>query len=89
MELQGILVFRGETQQITDKFAKRDFVVETQEQYPQLIKFELHQDKVDLIDPYADGELITVDFNLRGRSYTDKNGNVQYANTLAVWKIQK
>lgn len=89
MEVTGTLYFVGQTQQITDKFAKRDFVIETQEQYPQKIKFELHQDKVDLIEPYADGEQINVSFNLRGRSYEDKNGVTQYANTLQAWRIQK
>jgi single-strand DNA-binding protein len=89
MELQGILTYRSETQQITEKFSKRDFVIKTDEQYPQEIKFELHQDKTDLIDPYSDGELIKVEFNLRGRSYTNKDGVTQYANTLQAWRIQK
>lgn len=89
MELTGKLIFVGETQQISEKFSKRDFVIETQEQYPQQIKFELHQDKTDLIDSYTIDEVITVSFNLRGRSYVDKNSLTQYSNTLQAWKIQR
>lgn len=89
MELTGKLIYVAETQQITDKFSKREFVVETFEQYPQQIKFELHQDKTDLIDSYTINETITVSLNLRGRSYVDKNGLTQYSNTLQAWKIQR
>lgn len=89
MELEGKLIFKSEIQQVTDKFSKKDFVIETNEQYPQQIKFELHQDRVDLIDVYQLGETINVCFNLRGRSYTDKQGITQYSNTLQAWKIQR
>jgi hypothetical protein len=89
MEFTGKLIYKGEIQQVTDKFSKRDFVIETQEQYPQQIKFELHQDRVDLIDVYNLEEVIIVSFNLRGKSYTDKNGITQYINTLQAWKIAR
>ena len=89
MELQGKLIFKSEVQQVTEKFSKRDFVVETNEQFPQQVKFELHQDRTDLIDVYELEETINVSFNLRGRSYTDKQGETQYSNTLQAWKIQR
>jgi hypothetical protein len=89
MELTGKIIFIGELQQVSEKFAKRDFAIETLEQYPQQIKFELHQDRTDLIDPYKIDEIVTVSYNLRGRSYLDKNGITQYSNTLQSWKIQR
>ena len=89
MELSGKIIFVAETQQITEKFSKRDFVIETIEQYPQQVKFELHQDKTDLIDSYKIDEVVSVSFNLRGRSYIDKNNITQYSNTLQAWKIQR
>ena len=89
MELLGKIIFVAETQQITEKFSKRDFVIETIEQYPQQVKFELHQDKTDLIDSYKIDEVVSVSFNLRGRSYIDKNNITQYSNTLQAWKIQR
>ncbi len=89
MQLTGKIIFIGEVNQVSDKFQKRDFVLETQEQYPQQIKLELHQDRIDLIDVYQLDEVVTADFNLRGRSYVDKQGQTQYSNTLQVWKIQR
>lgn len=88
MELTGRLIYKSEVQQISEKFCKVDFVIETDEQYSQKVKFELHQDRVDIIDPYKIGELLNVSFNLKGREFTDKNGETQYSNTLQAWKIQ-
>ena len=89
MELTGKLIYVAETQKISEKFSKRDFAIETQEQFPQQIKFELHQDRTDLIDSYNIDEVIKVSFNLKGRSYVDKNVLTQYSNTLQAWKIQR
>ena len=89
MELTGRLIYKSEVQQISEKFFKVDFVLETDEQYSQKVKFELHQDRVDLIHPYKIGELVNVSFNLKGREFTDKNGETQYSNTLQAWKIQR
>lgn len=72
------------TQVVSDKFSKREFVIETTEQYPQLISIEFTQDKCGLLDSYQVGETVTVDFNLRGREWNGK-----YFNTLQAWKISR
>jgi single-strand DNA-binding protein len=89
MELTGKIIYIGEVQVISEKFSKRDFAIATLEQYSQEIKLELHQDRIDLIDPYKIDEIVTISYNLRGRSYLDKNGFTQYSNTLQAWKIQR
>jgi hypothetical protein len=79
------------TQQVTERFSKREFVLripDREPQYDQLVKFELHGDKVDVIDVYNSGDKVTVTFNLRGRKHTGQNG-INYFNTLQAWKIQK
>lgn len=89
MEILGNIIFIGETQQISEKFKKREFVIETDEQYPQQIKLQFEGDKCSILDNYDIGQQATVYFNLRGRSYTDKQNQTQYANTLQAWKIQR
>lgn len=80
----------SDTQQITDTFKKREFVIETDEQYPQSIGFEVIQDKVSLIEPFAEGELIEVFFNLRGREWQkDSSSPIRVFNSLHAWRIQK
>lgn len=89
MEVKGTLKLVNDTQQITDKFRKREFVVATQEQYAQFITMELQGDNCDVIDAYAEGEEIVVSINLRGRMWTNKEGEDKYFNTIVAWKIQR
>lgn len=89
MQVSGNLKLVRETQQVTDKFQKREFVVQTTEQYPQFITMELQGDKCDIIDSYAEGEEVVVDINLRGRSWVNKDGEEKFFNTIVAWKIQR
>lgn len=77
-----------ETVQITDKFQKREFIAETGDQYPQLIKFELTQDKTDLLNDIKRQVNAKIFFNLRGREYQNNEGEKRYFNSLNVWKIE-
>lgn len=91
MQLTGKIVHATKTEQITDSFKKRDLIIEIDgdTQYPQEIKVELHQDKTELITGMVKGDIVTVDVNLRGRSWENKEGVKQWFNTLAVWKITR
>lgn len=91
MEISGKIIEIFETQQINDSFKKREFVVEYREnpQYPELIKFECTQEKCSLLDSYKKGEDVNVSFNLRGRKWTDPQGNDKYFNTLQAWRLSK
>lgn len=70
-------------------FQKRDIVVTTDEQYPQMILIELHQDKCDLINSYNVGDNIKVYTNIRGREWINPQGEVKYFNSLVGWRIEK
>lgn len=92
-ELTGKLIEKFDTQDISDKFRKREFVVEKIEnsngfEFTDYIKFQLTQDKCSLIDGIDRGEDIKVSFNLRGRKW-EKQGNVNYFTNLEAWRIEK
>lgn len=89
MNITGTLKTVFETKQVSATFSTREFVIETPEQYPQTILLQLVQDKCDLIDSYAEGEEIVVEFNVRGRPWTNPQGEVKYFNTLQCWKISR
>ena len=74
---------------VTETFKKRELIIEFAEnpQYPEFIKFEALQDKVNLFDPLKVGDQVEVFFNLRGRPWTDKSGKTAYFNTLVVWRV--
>lgn len=87
MVLKGELIRIYETKQVSEKFALREFVIETKEQYPQSIILQVSQDKCKVLDNYKLGDLVQVSINVRGRKWTDKEGNDRFFNTLEVWKI--
>ena len=78
-----------EIQSVSATFKKREFVLEhIERQYPEYIKFELIQDKCDLLDKFQVGQDINVEFNLKGRKWTSPQGEVKYFNTLQAWRIE-
>ncbi len=90
MEITGILKMKTDTQQVSEKFKKRDFVLtENSSQYPQHISLQLTQDKCDLMDKFKVGDELKASINLKGREWTNPKGEVKYFNTIEAWKIEK
>jgi len=89
MDVTGILKVKSNTQQVSEKFKKREFVItDNSSQYPQHISFQLVQDKCAIIDQYNVGDEIKVHFNLRGREWTSPQGEIKYFNSLEAWRIE-
>ena len=86
-KLEGTIKVINPTQVISDKFSKREFVIETQDQYPQLVMFQATQEKCNLLDGIGVGSKLEVSFNLRGREWNSPAGETKYFNTLEAWKI--
>jgi hypothetical protein len=91
MNIKGKLLEIFEVVQVTDTFKKREFVLEYMEnpQYPEFVKFELTQDRCEILNAFKAGEEVEVWFNLRGRKWTDPKGEVKYFNSLQAWRIQQ
>lgn len=88
-ELTGTLKKIGELQTFASGFQKLDAVLLTEEQYPQPIQIEFLSDKSDLLDPYKVGDRVTVSINIRGREWTNPQGEVKYFNSITGWKVAK
>jgi len=90
MRVSGRLHALFETRQVTERFQKREFVLalEDNPQYPQYVLFELSGKRLDALDGFAVGDAVEVEFNLRGREWTGRNGEVKYFNSLDVWSIE-
>jgi hypothetical protein len=89
MEVKGTIRVINATKVVSEKFSSREFVVETEEQYPQLISMQVTNAKCPLLDGYAVGDKVTASINLRGRKWTNKEGVDVYFNTIECWKINK
>lgn len=89
-EKKGKLVVLEDTNQISDKFKKRDFVLEDAEnpEYIETIKFQATQANCDKLDAFNVGDMVNVSFNLKGKKW-EKDGKVSYFNNLDAWKFEK
>ncbi len=89
MEVQGKIKLINETQTFGEKgFRKRELVVTTDEQYPQMIMIEFIQDKCDILNNYEVGQDVKVSINLRGREWINPQGEAKYFNTVQGWRIE-
>lgn len=89
MEVTGRVRLIGHVQDISSSFRKRELVITTEEQYPQHLMVEFTQDKVNLLDTFQVGEPVRVSINLRGREWTNPQGEVKFFNSIQGWKIEK
>ncbi len=88
MQILGTIKVIKPIQQVSATFSKREFVIETNEQYVQTIQLELHGDRVDIIDSFVEGQEVECHINLRGREWVNPQGETKYFNTIICWKIQ-
>lgn len=87
---KGVVKTIGPTVNVTEKFTKREFVIEMKDgMYPQTIQFQMAQDKCSLLDTVGIGQEVEVSFNLRGREWTDPKVNqVKVFNTLDAFRVE-
>lgn len=88
LELKGVIKLIKDEEVISDKFKKREFVIETEGEYPQSVMFQTTQAKTEILDKFGEGQQVNVRFNLRGREWTSPQGEVKYFNTLDAYRIE-
>jgi hypothetical protein len=92
-EITGKIIDISPVNQVSDKFKKREFVIEKKEAggaavFVDYIKFQLVQDKCDLINESFLNEEVKIWFNLKGNKW-ERDGKINYFTNLDVWKIEK
>lgn len=94
LEVSGKLIAKYETVQVSEKFKKREFVIELTEEingnnYTNFAKFQAVQTKCDMLDRFNIGDAIKVSFNVKGNSYVDKkDGSTKYITNLDSWRVE-
>jgi hypothetical protein len=92
LEVTGKLHVKYDTQQVSDKFKKREFVIELAEEingniYTNYAKMQLAQNKCEILDRFKEGDLIKVSFNIKGNKW-ERDGKVSYITNLDAWRIE-
>lgn len=88
--VSGSIKVIGATQQVSDKFSKRELVVtEPSGQRPQHIPIEFTQDRTSLLDSFRPGEEVTVTCYVNGREWTGRDGVTKYFLSLSGNRIER
>jgi single-stranded DNA-binding protein len=90
IETTGKLHAIFDTKQVSERFTKREFVVEVADnpKYPQVVLFQLTGDRCTQLDELSVGDEVRIEFSLRGREWKSPQGEVKYFNSLDVWKVE-
>lgn len=91
-ELKGTICHIGDTQHVSDKFRKREFVITITEEingktYTNYAKFQTTQNKCDLLDNCTEGQEVTVQFNIKGNKW-ERDGKENFITSLEAWRIE-
>jgi len=90
MQIQGKIHATFDAEQVTERFRKREFVLELEgaSRYPQYVMFQLTGDRCEALDGFAAGQEVKVEFSLRGREWTSPKGEVRYFTSLETWSVE-
>jgi hypothetical protein len=90
MKLAGTILVVKKEQRVTERFSKREFVLETRDnpRYPQSILFQMTGDKMGQLDSVKEDDEVTVEFEIRGREWRSPSGEIKHFNTLDAFKVE-
>ena len=91
-EMTGILHKIYPSQQVSEKFKKREFVLECNlstggYQSTELIKFQASQERCNFLEEYKEGAKVKVFFNIRGKRW-EKDGKESFFTNLDIYRIE-
>ena len=89
MDITGKLIEKFDVTTYGESFKKQEFVVETDDKYPQTIKMQATQDNIEKIAKCNIGQEYTFHFNLRGRKWESPDNKIIYFNTIEVWRVEQ
>lgn len=94
LEITGRLIEKSPTQQVSERFKKREFVLDITEvgsngmSYPNFAKLQAVQQRCEILDGFNEGDMVKVSFNIRGNKW-EKDGRVSYITSLDAWRIER
>ena len=91
--LEGKILEVGKTEHISDKFTKRELIIEcadagATQTYTNTYKVEATQKNVDKLDAVKPGDMVKLSCNLKGKAYT-KGDKTSYFTSIQVWKVER
>jgi len=90
MKIKAVIESIGDTANVTSSFKRRNFIVKywNNPDHVEFLSFECIQDRCDLLDSFKIGDTVSISFNLKGKKWTNSEGQNRYFNTLQVWNLE-
>lgn len=91
MELKSVTIRKiGELKTFDSGFSCVDFVVETNDEYPQFLQLQANKEKAENLIKYNKvNDVVDISYNLKGRKWTNPEGVEKVFNTIEAWKVFK
>lgn len=83
MKVTGEVLWVGQTEVKSDKFKKRDIVIQTVAQFPETVVVQFANDKCDWLDKFGLANKVEVEFKLKAKQH-----NGRWFNSIEGWKIK-
>ncbi len=89
LEIEGRVIQKfpemsGTSQSTGKTWRKQQFLIETNEQYPKKVIFQVWNDNVELLKDISVGQIVRVYFRVESREY-----NERWYTDLTAWRIMK
>jgi len=87
LQVQGKLIQKLPTESgegRNGRWEKKQFVIETDDQYPKKICMVLWGDKVSMLEKVTEGDILTVSINIESREFNSK-----WYTDVKAWRIEK
>lgn len=86
LKIKGILYKKISVSEKTPTFRVAEFVVITNDKYPEYLVFEINNENIFQLDKLSEGSRVEVVFDIRGRKY-EKMGEEKFFNKLLALKV--
>ncbi len=87
--ITGTIIKIKPTQRITDRFSKREFVLETRDgDYTQTVQLEMHGQNANALDHMSKGTEVNAKFSLRGRIWLSPRREEKVLHSLVCYWIE-
>lgn len=93
LKLQGRITYIGSTVQVTEKFSKREFAIETEDVsnngtvFTNTVALQFTNKQTPILDNFSIGQNVEVSFNARSNR-NDKDGVVRFFTNLNAYAMQ-
>lgn len=87
MKVLGTIESLGSKNQITEKFAKQEVIIVTEDKFPQTLCVQFTNDNISKLAQFKVNDLVEISINIQGRKWEAPDGVIKYFTSLDGWSI--